>query len=323
MNYSQQNTLGVTCVTGTQTMFSISLDLTVNQLVAPGGAVANTPPNQYHRGLMTYNPNIRASGDYTGNVTAAGQRRSGSKIYVGNIHYEFMVSNESTTPATLELYALTPRGSGSGVAWGDTNTILTEGCLGQLSSLIDLEMLGNLDALQASVVGPVFGNGSPGRPTTSTYGFNPWTIKGFRAAFKMLSKKTVELAPGAAQKIKISIPVGKYFDESYVTSIGQQNNGVLPYRTIQMIGILKGSPVMIKPGSSGELPIDFSTTDGAVTTSQVEVALAFIRKMNVAFLKSGVSQFHITANNFRSLLGGAVGKQIDADDDNITASIVT
>ncbi|QKQ15102.1 Cap [Lactuca sativa geminiviridae] len=323
MNYAQQNTLAVTCVTGTQTMFSVALDLTVEQFIASGGLSANTPANQYHRGLMSFNPNLRASGDYSGGVTPAGTRRAGSKIYVGSINYEFLVSNESTTPATLELYALTPRTSGLSASWGGTNAILTEGCIGQLSGIIDQEMLGYGDAIQAGYAGPVPTNATPGKPTTSTYGFNPWTIKGFRAAFKMLSKKQIDLAPGAAQKIKINLPVGKYFDESYVTSMGQQTNGAIPYHTIQIMGILKGSPVIIKPGADGTSPIDFTTTDGAVTTSQVEVALAFTRKISVAFVKNGASQFHITANNFRSLSGGAIGKQIDADDDNITASIVT
>lgn len=309
MQYQQQNTLAITCDTGTQTMYSIALDLTVDQLVS-STTTTGPAPNIYARGLFHYNPELRAAGDYGTLITPEGTRRGGSKMYVKYISYEFMISNESTTPATLELYWVKPTGGGTNLQWGGTNTPLTEGCLGPLTSIIDQEMLGVGNAVQNTLASGVTGIPLQGKPTLTTFGFNPFSIKGFGKAFKLVKKKIVELAASANEKISISIPIGKYYDESYVTNISQNSNGCIPYHTMQLFGILKGSPVIVKTGSA----VDYSLTDGACTTSQVEVAIAFVRKISVAYVKGGASSVHVVSNNFRTLSGTTVPIQINVQD---------
>lgn len=321
LNYNQQNSLGVTCLSGQQTFFNMSNDLSIMQLGTDSIVNQDPAPHQYYQGLLGMLPNIRSTGDAGNVLIGSNALRLGARLFVKSITYEIQVSNESTTPCTFILYALTPKKGTNVNGWqtGEAFNLLAGGALFDVPNIIASEMTGVADATQATRASETNTAGVIGKPTLSTYGFTPFQLKGFRAIYKGLLKKEINLAPSSMQKIRLEIAVNKIFDHDYIRTAFLGGAYTVPFATIQLLGCLKGTPVMVKSPVAGIV----YTANQAATTSRNELAITFNRNIRGGLVQGGAAKTELSMNTFRTVTGTATLEQIDAEDTQIPSIIVT
>jgi len=315
--YHQQNSESISCQTGQQTIASMGTDFTTQQVgVRTGAAHLDPAPNDYYYGLMTLNPNKRASGDGSG-LIPAGTNLETTKIFVKGVSYDFQIGNMTTVPVDVILYAVTPRVACS---WSESYNQLTDGALDDAQSIIDNYSPAAV-SLNPTDAGGVQTAGVFGKPALNHYGFTPFELSGFRKMYRRVFTKEINLAAGAFHKFEVRVALNKTFDEEVMETLRTETplSTGLKGASINWFCILRGSPVIVK--DAGGIPFFPNTS---VTTSSAEIAWTCTRKITGHFYSGAtIGKVDYATTTFRVLSGTTTAQQMDAEDTQIPQVYVT
>lgn len=313
--YQQQNAELYSSFSGQQSIGSLSIDMTSPQLGVQG-SIANPTPNDYYNNLMSFNPNLRATGDVAGFISQ-GNVMNVTRLHVKKIKYEIQIVNGSSHATDVVLYMVVPKKGGRGNQWVSAGWVpTTAGCLTDMNAIIS-RYPGSTNAVQAQDTGVLDVNPVFGKTNSTIFGFSPFQLQAFRKEWKCLMKKEINLAGGAIHKLEITVDVHKTFDQEYLYDQYTNGNYALPYKTIQIFSIQRGSPVIVRQGDNS-LP---TAENSPVTTSAAYVGFTINKKIHASFTDAVLgTKVDYVIPSFRNLVGTAQEKEIDAVDDQHTVA---
>lgn len=317
--YHQENSETISCAAGSQTIAAISGDLYVNQLDLRTFSDVDPAPDFYYNGLMKMNPNKRASGDGLpgGSGVAAGVELKTTRLYVDKIVYNFQVVNASNTPTDFNFYA-TVRKKASFISTGAAWNQLVNGPIRDMDLILS-NMPGSATSVAASDASGVQTAAVFGKPTKFNYGFTPFQLEAFRKLYGLKMKRTVLLAPGAYHRFNIVIHVNRSFSEESLEVL--RTRGVLDIAglTLDMWGIVRGSPVIVRDATGVPYTINKS-----VTSSAAQIGWMSSRKVNGHFFDGAMStQIDYSMPTWRLIGGTTTGKLINIVDAEVDNDIVS
>lgn len=281
--YRQSNGILATCTPGTQGYANLGFDLALHQLILNVGDSneydGNASPNKYSLPLFQMNPNLFPTGGptlATDGITlySANTANLTAMLYVDKITYEVQVTNMTSVPTDVRLYLVTPSRPSS-------NYLAAATSLGAISDWSNMNAQGAQASSQFSSAADASGvqsNAVLGYSSIFYPGWSPHKNKNCGKMTKFLWHKEVTLAGGATHKYYITVCVKKMFDLSALRGMdaGSFNSiagspkdvlNALPYKTLQLVALFKGSPVVVK--DAGGIP---SGVNQKVTLSSCELA---------------------------------------------------
>lgn len=318
--YIQQNSNLVSTVSGTQTIFHISTDLSSHQ-IGDNGVVADPPPNKYYYGLSALNPNYKDSGTSIAGNVGAGAVGQNSRIFVDYITYDLQFVNSCTIPVELVIYGVVNRKSNEQFGYSRAGAYdqLTAGPLKDIDNcLLDTNSGWTATANQASDAAGIQLAATFGKLTSkNTYGFTPFELQAFRKIYKGVFKRKIELAAGASHKMAIKICVKKWFSEAELLEQSLAGVYTIPYSTFSLFGVLRGSPVVVK--DAGGVPY---VVNEAVTMGSAEVGWTSERRVQAFYGTGSTNDAVVGVPSFRSISGSTSAQHISNVDTQIGEILV-
>lgn len=321
VTYQQQNSENITGAAGAQGIGLVNVDLSGWQLTLPDSDLANgQSPTEYFLPLFNYKYDNNAVAQAAPSEFQTSFPNSGKvygqDMFVKNIYYDWMIANSSNAPMVLDLYCVVSKKS-----FNQTDLLvgpwdpLTNGVMGQCVQLILKKRQGinKPAAAQPIVASGVYTPPTFGDYGLTTYGFNPFQLKGFRQAYKCKFHKKIALDGGAVHKFNIKCEINKWFNEERVRA----NAATIVGATMQWFVICRGAPAVIETAGAGA-----TARFRQVTTAATQISWTLSKKITFGFAPGNTAEENWVAPGFPLVSGTTTTKIINSEDAEVNQYVV-
>lgn len=199
----------------------------------------NDDGNLWATNLFALNPYQTATSATFGAVTAPQQ----DMVHCHGVFEELMMTNFESCPCQISLYWVLNKGT----TLHDASDAWTDACT--------QEALGQSSSTQATFNGTttVRTQGVLGYPQPTTYGESPTFNSSFTKNYKILKHKTYDLAANATERIKIYTALNQTINRAVVQRAADTGSFGVAGLTIQMMAIVRGTPVLVTDSVGGHV----------------------------------------------------------------------
>lgn len=332
-SYLQQNSDLYTGAAGAQLFSLMTIDFSQHQLNEVDVTPTNgARPNQYTLPLFNFNTGQAyqqtiAAGNALATPYSGSGKVVGQDMYIKSVDYDFQITNASNGACVVDIYCVVtkqkpPQGTASlaySRAWNPSSSGLME----EVASMVLFERGTLTGAATKQVAAQPIQQAVPtssvfGDLGLTSYGFNPFQIKGFRKAYKCKFHKKLSMDAGATHKFDIKCHVNKWISEEMVRLNGASiTDNVYSGLTMQWFVIARGQPGVVE--QDGVVPNFY---DRQVTPIAVQLAVTHLKKINFGFGPGNSSKASWLAPNFSLLGTGATTKIYNSEDAEVVATVI-
>lgn len=323
--YQQQNTENLTGAAGAQGIGLINIDFSQFQLNNPDPSyTTGAAPNEYYLPLYNYNYQAGAFAIVGGNYATpqgAGGRVVGQDMFIKQVYYDLMIGNASNMSMVLDLYCVVSKKSlppatvaSYSATWDPRVSGLMDEVVNmilQKRSNISKPVAANPTIASGTYTGPSFGDYG-----LTTYGFNPFQLKGFRDAYKCKFHKKISLDGGAVHKFNIKMIVNKWINEETVRT-ANTNNYIVEGLTTQWFVVMRGAPGVVETAGAGS-----SNSVRQVTPAATQISWTLSKKITFGFAQGNTAQENWVSPGFPLVSGTTTVKIINSEDAEVNQYVL-